>query len=362
MKIAVIGLRGFPSIQGGVESHCENLLTAFGSAADFIVYRRRPYLTPEAREARYPGITFVDLPSTRIKGFEALFHTLLASLHIIVKRPAPMVNIHNIGPGLLTPLLRIFGFKVVLTYHSPNYEHRKWGPIGRSVLRLGEWMSLRFASRVIFVNRFQMEKYTPRIRRKSVFIPNGITLPTTPPPSDFLERHGLRRREFILAVGRLTPEKDFETLLKAIRLMPEPVPLVIAGAADHDTAYADRLHALADGLPVVFTGFTGRDDLNRLYSSARLFVLSSVNEGFPLVLLEAMTHSLPLVVTDIPATRLIDLPADAYTPAGDPAAMAAAITTAVSRPFAPIGYDLTPYDWSAIARRTSDVYTSLYKM
>ncbi len=46
MKIGVIGTRGFPEIQGGIETHCMELYTRVASLGDneIVIYRRRPYL------------------------------------------------------------------------------------------------------------------------------------------------------------------------------------------------------------------------------------------------------------------------------------------------------------------------------
>ena len=110
-------------------------------------------------------------------------------------------------------------------------------------------------------------------------------------------------------MGRLTPEKGFEYLVEAVNKLDEVKHLVIAGASDHDTSYFKMLKQLDWNEKVIFTGFTQGEDLRQLYSHARLYVLSSVNEGFPLVLLEAMSYQLPLVVTDIqPHTSLSYLP------------------------------------------------------
>ena len=343
MRIAVIGLRGFPDIQGGVESHCENIIPRLSAEHQCTVYRRKPYI-PKGATARYDGVSFVDLPSTRIKGFEALFHTFLSAAHIILHHNVDVVNIHNIGPGLFTPMLRMFGYKVVLTYHSPNYEHAKWGFFSRQLLKTGEFMSLRFANRVIFVNKFQMGKYSPKVQSRSTYIPNGI-----------------KPLSYVLAVGRLTPEKGFDTLIKAINKTEADIRLVIAGSADHSPEYLDQLKSLDINGRVTFTGFTTGEDLRQLYSHARLFALSSNNEGFPIVLLEAMSYGLPLIVTDIPATHLIELPSEAYTPAGDAEAMAAAIERAYGNgSTARVTYEvLSQYHWDNIARQTAQVYNSL---
>ncbi|MDE5608398.1 MAG: glycosyltransferase family 4 protein [Muribaculaceae bacterium] len=360
-RIAVIGLRGFPNIQGGVESHCREIWTRIAASGDFQVdvYRRRPYVTDKT--TRYTGIEFRELPSTRIKGFEALYHSLLASLDIIGRRKAGIVNIHNIGPGLVTPLLRLFGHKAVLTYHSPNYEHKKWGRFARMILKAGESISVRFASRIIFVNRFQMEKFPEKIRRKSIYIPNGITPAERTVETDFLERNNITPGKYILAVGRITPEKGFDTLIRSIQSIDGDIRLVIAGSPDHDRQYLDRLKALDTNGKTIFTGFTQGEDLRQLYSHARLFVMSSVNEGFPIAMLEAMTYRLPIVATDLPSSRLF--PSSGQYPilvsANDPDALSEKITAALRYPNKAVDYDLDSYNWDHIAKTTGEVYLSL---
>lgn len=355
-KIAVIGTRGFPGIQGGVEMHCENIYPRM-NGVEVVVYRRKPYLC-EASAATYPGITYVDLPSTRIKGFEAVFHTFISACHCIMHRPS-VVHIHNIGPAMFAPLLRMFGLKVALTYHSPNYEHKKWGFFARHLLKMSESIALRFSNHIIFVNKFQREKFSASVQEKSSYIPNGIPTATRSTATDFLQRHGIVPDAYALAVGRLTPEKGFEYLIEAVQDCEEVKQLVIAGASDHDSSYFERLKALDRKSKVIFTGFTTGEDLRQLYSHARLFVLSSVNEGFPLVLLEAMAYGLPLAVSDIPATHLVNLPSNAYFKKASVEAMSQSISQQWATDSAKAHYDLSSFNWQTIAERTQAILDQL---
>lgn len=93
MKISVLGTRGFPKIQGGVEKHCESLYPLFNAKYQITVYRRKPYVNSDKT---YPNIKFIDLPSTKIKGFEAVFHSFLATLSACFGK-SDVVHIHNIG-------------------------------------------------------------------------------------------------------------------------------------------------------------------------------------------------------------------------------------------------------------------------
>ena len=350
--IAVIGTRGFPGIQGGVEVHSYFLYTHMRDT-HVRVYRRRAYLTEQSAQT-FPNIEYIDLPSTRVKGFEAVWHTLLSVLHILFHRP-DVVHIHNIGPGMFAPLLRLMGLRVVLTYHSPNYEHDKWNGPARWLLRQCEKLSLRFSNRVIFVNRYQMEKCGAL--DKSVFIPNGIDAVTRSESTTFLERHGITSGEYLLAVGRLTPEKGFEYLVEAANRLSQVAQVVIAGASDHDSAYRDLLERLDTGKKVIFTGFTTGEDLRQLYSHARAFILPSVNEGFPMVLLEAMAYGQPILCSDIPGTRQVELPEKDYFKVKDVDSLCAAITRMLDNPDkGAIRYDLEQYDWLSIAQQVQQQY------
>ncbi len=345
--VAVIGTRGFPGIQGGVEVHSYFLYTHMRDTR-VRLYRRRAYLTEQSRQA-FPDIEYVDLPSTRIKGFEAVWHTLLSVLHIAFHRP-DVVHIHNIGPGMFAPLLRLMGLRVVLTYHSPNYEHDKWNGSARWLLRQCEKLSLNFSNRVIFVNRHQMEKCGAL--DKSVFIPNGIDPVTRSTATSFLEKHGITQGNYLLAVGRLTPEKGLEYLVEAANRLPQVQQVVIAGASDHDSAYRELLERLDVNKKVIFTGFTTGEDLRQLYSHARCFVLPSVNEGFPMVMLEAMAYGLPILCSDIPGTRQVELPEEDYFTVRDVDSLCDAITRQLAKPNEPQHYDLEKYNWDTIAATT----------
>ena len=352
--VCVIGLRGFPEVQGGVERHCEMLYKGFDADFRFIVFRRRPYVDKK-QTVTYPNIRFIDLPSTRLKGFEAAFHSLLATVYTLFLRP-DLVHFHNIGPAFFAPLARLAGLRVVLTYHSANYRHRKWGVVARTLLRISEWVALRASHRIIFVNRFLLEEQSERIRRKSCYIPNGVATIPRSTDTDCLADFGLQPDKYLLVVGRITHEKGFDILIRAfLRLKTEHLKLVIVGGVDAEKAYAERLRALADSPNILFTGALFGEPLRQLYSHARLFVLPSREEGFPLTLLEAMNYGLPIVASDLPATRLVSLPADSYFSGEDEGALAECICAKLVDNTSP-AYSLGSFRWPDIIQRTASLF------
>lgn len=357
MRIDVIGTRGFPGIQGGVERHCERLYPQM-KGVSVRVFRRKPYV--KIQQSPYSGISFTDLPSTRVSGFETVLHSLLATLLSMFSK-AEIVHIHNIGPAMFAPLLRAVGKRMVLTYHSANYEHDKWNAFAKAVLRLSERIALMSASQIIFVNKFQMQRYSESVRRKSTYIPNGI-VPMSPSTNhDFLDRIGICPQKYILSVGRITPEKGFDLLISAYNRLDTDVKLVLAGAPDQDSKYLEELKSIAgSNSNVVFSGFTDGDNLSQLYTNALAYVLSSRIEGFPLVLLEAINFNLPLLVSDIEATHLLKLSTKSYFKANDANAVRDKLSEFLSSEdkgeYKSSEEDLADYCWGKIAEQTIAVY------
>lgn len=354
MKLGVIGLRGFPLIEGGVEKHCESLYPKLDKNIEITVYRRKPYVSTDGS---YEHISFIDLPSTKVKGFETAFHSFIASIDAMIKKP-DVIHYHNIGPALFSPIVKIRKIPVVLTYHSPNYEHKKWGKFAKKLLLFSEKIALKTADKIVFVNSFQMNKYDNSIKKKSVYIPNGINDLPISPNTNYLDEIGVKKGRYILAVGRITQEKGFDTLIKAFNESPKnDFKLVIAGGVEFENGYMKELESLNQG-DVIFTGFTYGDNLHQLYTHAGLYVLASNNEGFPLVLLEAMKYGLDVLASDIPATHLVDLEKDDYFECGNYKALASKISQRISNP-RKREYELSKYDWNKISETMSDLFLEL---
>jgi glycosyltransferase involved in cell wall biosynthesis len=357
MNIFVFGTRGIPNIQGGVERHCECLYPLFSGKYKITIFRRSPYIDGECKSWR--NIRFIDLPSTKIKGFETFFHSFLCVIVCIFKRP-DIVHIHNIGPGLWTPLLRLFRLRVLITYHSPNYEHAKWNFFARNILLLGEYLVLKYANQIVFVNQKQREKLGKKIKGESVWIPNGVLPPSLPTSTDYIDSLGIMPQKYILAVGRITQEKGFDCLIKAYgNLSGHDYRLVIAGGVDHVTNYTKQVVKMAKENNVILAGFISGEKLKQLYSYAKIFVLPSSHEGLPIALLEAMSYRLPVIVSDIPANKELGLPPACYFRAGCEQELTKLLREAMSAPFQPVAYDMKKYDWDYIAEQLMRIYEKL---
>lgn len=317
MKIVVTGTRGIPNILGGVETHCQELYPRIVKAGhEVILIRRKAYVEEDPVLKEYKGVKLKDIWTPRNKSFEAIIHTFLAVLY--AKRiKANLLHVHAIGPAIMIPLARILGLKVVMTHHGPDYDRQKWDKVAKSILKFGEYLGICFANRVIVISKVIDEIVKSRCKKaKTELVFNGVEITSVPANEMYLENYGLEADNYIAAVGRFVPEKGFHDLIEAYRKLETDIPLVLIGDADHESEYSRELKVQAKENNVILTGFISGDKLKVLFGNARLFVLPSYHEGLPISLLEAMSYGLNVLVSDIPANKMVGLNNEDYFKVG----------------------------------------------
>lgn len=366
MKIIVTGTRGIPNIQGGVETHCQEifpLIADFEGGHDITVIRRSGFVTPENNTAEYKGVKIVTLFSPKSKSLEAFLHTFLSVLYAAWKRP-DILHIHAVGPSIMTPLARLLGLKVVMTHHGPDYERKKWGNLAKKVLQLGETAGARYANKVVVISHGIGSLIKTKYQRNDfVLIPNGVPEPIRNEKTDYLEELGIEKHQYIFTLGRFVPEKGFDYLIDAYKKsgIDHQYKLVIAGDADHESEYSTSLKTLAKRNGIILTGFIKGEKLQQLYTSARLFILPSFYEGLPISLLEAMSYQLDISASNIEPNKEVELPKDFYFEVGNVDELSKKIAEKVSKPMLNVTYDMSRYNWNQIARQTLDVYQIICK-
>lgn len=132
----------------------------------------------------------------------------------------------------------------------------------------------------------------------------------------------------LLGMGKLRPQKDFATLLRAFALLRErrPARLLIGGDGPERAALLQLAHQLQVADDVDLPGFL--DNPFACMAHAAVFVLSSAWEGLPSVLVEALACGCPVVSTDCPSGPAEILEQGRYgplVPVGNPVALAEAI-------------------------------------
>ncbi|MBV8826139.1 MAG: glycosyltransferase family 4 protein [Bradyrhizobiaceae bacterium] len=365
LRVTLLGIRGFPNVQGGAENHAEHLATelvALGCEVEAIV--RTPYVAKGTSHS-VRGIKLARVWSPRRTGVEAFVHTFLGVLRAACTRP-DILHIHSVGPALFTPLARFFGLKVVVTHHLPNYEAKKWGALARAILRLGERLGMRFANGRIAVSAGLASRMKRTYGVPVAVIPNGIAAPSRPQSTSLLHTFGLEPRRYILTVARIDEQKRQLDLIDAFGKLGESGwKLAIVGDSDYATEYARRVRQAAAQTPgVVLLGYQASDALAELYTHAGFFVLPSSHEGQPIAALEAISFRCPTVLSDIPAHREIGTSVTQFVRVGDVAALARSLRAkSAAAAYRDPGvieheYFMKNHDWREIAARTLKVYMS----
>ena len=191
-------------------------------------------------------------------------------------------------------------------------------------------------------------------------IPNGIDPTVVAPASEETTARaraklGIPRDALVVgAVGRLEPQKAFADLLTAFtRVAAElggKARLVIVGSGSELDVLREQADALGIGAQLVLTGF--RDDVRDLIPSFDVMAFSSLYEGLPVALLEAMACGVGVVATAVPG--LVEVLSDRenalLVPARSPQALADALCYALRHPEVR----------HALARRAGELFRQRY--
>ena len=146
----------------------------------------------------------------------------------------------------------------------------------------------------------------------------------------------------ILGVGRLTWAKDFSTLIRAFAQVRQrrAAHLIILGEGEERSALTALAKELGVADDVALPGF--RANALAFMAKSTLFVLSSVSEALPTVLIEALAVGARVLSTDCPSGPREILQhgrLGALVPVGDATAMSAAILDALDRPASPVSLE-----------------------
>lgn len=207
------------------------------------------------------------------------------------------------------------------------------GPVAVSGIRVADrrkWVTTtdrftrRYSAHYIAVSQHVAEihvKLCSIPAQKICSIPNGVD---SPDPGQLAATKNARKH-VLLAVGRLTQQKNPLCLLEAFRALPDDLrsqsTLMFAGEGPLRTQLTAAIQQSGLENQVLLLGH--RDDVSELMRTATLLVLSSLWEGMPNVVLEAMANGLPVVASNVDGvTELIQHNVTGWlVPPADPPAL-----------------------------------------
>lgn len=255
--------------------------------------------------------------------------------------------------------------RLVITLHEVwgDYWYEYLGKIG-IFGKLVERAMLSLTDNFITVsNKTDNDLKAVKGQVSSIVIPNGIDF------NHIQEIEASSETSDVIFAGRLIKEKNVDILLRSLPMVVERYPnlrCLIVG----DGPERVRLEELAEELKVegnvIFKGFMDHyDELLGLMKSSKVFVLPSVREGFGMVVVEANSCGLPVVVVDHEMNAAVDLIMDGvngFKAHATPEEVAAMIIESIRKKdqMADVCVETSrKYDWDMIVDDLEGVYREL---
>ena len=299
MKIGLDATYSTDSSPSGVAAYCSNLIEAFADYATddrfLLCYRANRFLrslTSPRAGANMSRHLLENFTIPLLRGRLDLFHGLNQRLPAGGFRRT-VTTFHDL-------------FVMTADYSTPAFRRR---------FTLFAEEAAERSDHIIAVSQYTAEQvakllFYPRDRISVVH--HGVAgVPPIPAEeiADFRRKHDLET-PFILHVGAIQKRKNIERLVEAFERIGGPTRLVLAGAEGYGAdRILDRIERSSSAARIRRIGYVDRPLLEHLYRSASVLAFPSLDEGFGLPVLEAMSAGLPVVTSK--RSALAEIAADA---------------------------------------------------
>jgi glycosyltransferase involved in cell wall biosynthesis len=263
-----------------------------GPLRDILDSRQTPYITLGKKEGKDMSLPF------RIRS-------------VLASRNIHLVHTHNQGPLLYTRLATLCGYRSVKLIHTEHINMAKEYSYSRRHRIINRFL-FKGLHGFIGIAEHLSRDFEIRLKNTGALITtilNSVSLPetgTAPDKALHKELGVAPDRPIIGNVSALRTQKDHATLLQAMRIVVDHQPdalLAIAGDGELKNTLHDLSRELGLTDHVRFLGY--RSDVDSLLAQFDIFVLSSLYEGLPLCILEAMAAARPVVATDAEGTNAV---------------------------------------------------------
>lgn len=264
---------------------------------------------------RYPAVRLGlphEIPATI--PFSPFIDTLFPALKIDV--------VHSHHPILVgqaaANIAEKHGLPLVFTYHSRYDEYSQYFPIKSEAIdeflrdAVTSWLDgyMRRCQHIIAPSDSirQKIKDVHGVKSSITVVPTGIDLDIfrNADGCKVREKHGWEQTKVLISIGRLVKEKNWETLLKAVKLVMTCHPdvhFVLIGDGDERENLENFTYDLGISDHVSFIGKIPFDEVPHYLKAADMFCFASRSETQGLVTMEAMSAGLPIVAVDGTGTR-----------------------------------------------------------
>jgi glycosyltransferase involved in cell wall biosynthesis len=382
MRVFTLSWEYPPRVIGGLARHAEGLSKAMASLGHEVHVVTLDFPGAPYEEEEHPLYVHrvpVDQPAPTFHTWVLLFnHFFEKRVGQLAKKygPPDIIHVHDwltAPAGVASKhLLRV---PLVMTFHSTESLRTSSSHSPESAMVGGlEWWGSYEAARVIAVSEWMRSEVVSEFKvppNKVTEIPNAVDMAKFEKKVDI----GATRTKWkvqpgeklITAVGRLTSQKGFDYLIRALAVVQQSIPdskLLVMG----DGYMRGELEALAKGEGVAarttFAGFVSDDDLVDAMKSSDMVAIPSRFEPFGIIALEAMAAGVPVLVSRVGGlAEIVENDVDGLEVDPDsPSSIAKATVRLLSdralasRLAAKAREKVEAYSWERSAAKTLEVY------
>lgn len=393
MRLLIISWEYPPNVVGGIGKHVAELVQAFTAlAAEGSSPFHLDLLTPHAgnapeMEKLSEAVTVYRVATPAVDPLD-LFNSVIDNNRFLVDKarelhsrtPYSLIHVHEwLTASAGIELKHDWKVPLLVTVHATERgRHRSHLPnVTSRQINQVEWHACYEAWRIIVCSSYmaaELSRYFEVPLDKVSVIPNGVDVrPFQSCPEERVRelssRYAPDGEKLLFFIGRITPEKGVQVLLRALPILRQTYPnvrLLVAGKN------SEQLQPLVDelriGALVELLGFIDNETRNCLYRSADAAIFPSLYEPFGIVALEAMAAGCNVIVSDVGGlSEVVDHQRTGQTVlVDDPQSIVWAVEQLFSDPVLAqkmreeaLREALDIYNWRTIASSTLETYRSV---
>lgn len=311
IQVAVVGTAGVPAAYGGFETLAENLVrfnSELVGGPTLTVYCSsvgRPDLPAQFGKAK---LAYVHL---KPNGLQSIAYDVL-SIASAIRSGQDVILLLGVSGAICLPFVRLFtGIRILTNIDGIEWRRAKWNRLARLVLRLSEWIAVRWSHVVIADNAAIAEYVRASYGADCDVIAYGGDHALE--PRDEITKPSPYGKGYALALCRIEPENNVEMILAAWATTASSSKLIFVGNwnnSSYGRELAER-YAGAANIEIVHPVYEPRS-LKAIRSGASLYVHGHSAGGTNPSLVEMMHFGIPIAAFDCSFNRNTTLHAALY--------------------------------------------------
>lgn len=297
MKVAIIGVRGYPYVYSGYETLVSELvqrLTPRG--VEVTVYCHKSLFKEHPKEVN--GVKLVYFKTIQGKVLAQPIHSAKSMWHA-VRQDFDIIFVVNSSNGPFGLLSKIFRKKTIMSMDGMEWLRPKWKGFGAKYFYWTSWIATKLFDEIITDAIGMRDFYRDKFKRESTMITYGANIRHSTKP-ELLDKWNLKKDDYYLIVGRLIPDNNSDVIVKEFIKSNSTKRLCIVGDVPYKDDFALNIKKYQEQDDrVFFTGYIyDQDVLAELYHNCFMYFHGHEFGGTNPTLLKALAYGSGIMALD----------------------------------------------------------------